>query len=300
MAETKQRARPARGGRTKRPPTWFWIVVPVLALASVVAVVALTQRDSARGPLEALPNDPGVVHIHGLGINPRNGDVYAATHMGVFHIADGEATRIANRYQDTMGFTVVGPDHFIASGHPDLREELPPLLGLLESRNAGRTWTKKSLLGKSDFHVLRYAHQSIWGYDSTSGALMVSEDGTEWDERSTLVLRDFAVSPDSPDVVLATNGEGLRRSEDGGRTWKDSEAPAAPLLLDWQQEGDLWLVDTKGLVYRSADSMPRRTTRSLCRRTAGSRGASFTKARKARGSDVGDLEPRSEARGTGT
>jgi hypothetical protein len=179
-------------------------------------------------------NDPGVVHVHGLGINPANGDLYAATHMGVFHIDDGKATRIANRYQDTMGFTVVGPDHFIASGHPDLREELPPLLGFLESKDAGRTWTKKSLLGKSDFHVLRYAHSTIYGYDSTGSALMVSRDGRRWQTRSTMLLRDFAVNPSDPDAIFATTAEGLTQSSDGGRTWKDApSAPAQPILLSW-------------------------------------------------------------------
>ena len=37
---------------------------------------------------------------------------------------DGEATRIADRFQDTMGFTVVGPSTFLGSGHPDSVEDL--------------------------------------------------------------------------------------------------------------------------------------------------------------------------------
>ncbi|MDQ3275042.1 MAG: exo-alpha-sialidase, partial [Actinomycetota bacterium] len=63
--------------------------------------------------------DPGVVHVHGLGINPKDGALFVATHTGVFRIPEsGQAVRIADRWQDTMGFTVVGPDHFLASGHP--------------------------------------------------------------------------------------------------------------------------------------------------------------------------------------
>ncbi|MBW3550306.1 MAG: alanine:cation symporter family protein [Proteobacteria bacterium] len=38
------------------------------------------------------------------------------------------AERIGDRRQDTMGFTVVGPRRYLGSGHPDLRDELPPLL----------------------------------------------------------------------------------------------------------------------------------------------------------------------------
>jgi hypothetical protein len=36
-----------------------------------------------------------------------------------------------------MGFTIVGPNRFLGSGHPDLRDDLPPLLGLIESTNRG-------------------------------------------------------------------------------------------------------------------------------------------------------------------
>jgi hypothetical protein len=74
---------------------------------------------------------PRVVHIHGLGINPRDGARYAATHSGLFFIREGAASRVADRDQDTMGFTVVGPDHFLGSGHGEQRRESlhPPVDG---------------------------------------------------------------------------------------------------------------------------------------------------------------------------
>ena len=57
-----------------------------------------------------------VVHIHGLAINPENNLLYAATHGGLFAIqSDGTAVRVGSGYQDTMGFTIVGPDQFLAS-----------------------------------------------------------------------------------------------------------------------------------------------------------------------------------------
>lgn len=258
MARTTQPPRTDRGRVRKGPPTWLWIVGPVVAVAAVIAVFALRQGDDSPrsvGALDAMSNDPGVVHVHGLGVNPANGDVYAATHMGVFHItADGEATRIANRYQDTMGFTVVGSDHFLASGHPDLREDLPPLLGLLESRDAGRTWTKKSLLGESDFHVLRYAHKTIYGYDSTSSALMVSRDGVRWDTRSKVTLGDFAVSPEDPNEIVATTPGGLERSTDGGRTWKRIDGPLRPVFVAWDTKDRLLLLDVDGQLHVSPDA----------------------------------------------
>lgn len=250
MAKTTERPS-VRSGRPRRPPLWLWIAGLVVAIALVAVVYAMRSHDTALGPVA---NDPGVTHIHGLGINSANGDVYAATHMGVFRITeDGEATRIADRYQDTMGFTVAGPDHFIASGHPDLREELPPLLGLIESKDGAKTWEKKSLLGKSDFHALRYAHETIYGYDSTGSAFMVSRDGRRWDTRSNTTLRDFVVSPEDPDVIMATAPSGLERSKDGGRTWKEIDGPPEPVLLAWERVDELWMVDFAGGVHRSDD-----------------------------------------------
>ena len=61
-----------------------------------------------------------MVHVHGLGVDPGDGMLYAATHSGLFKIPEqGEAERVANRAQDTMGFSIVGPGRFIGSG-PDV------------------------------------------------------------------------------------------------------------------------------------------------------------------------------------
>lgn len=134
----------------------------VAILGMLLVIGGCARSVDERGSLAAPPDPPGITHIHGLGIDPADGSLYAATHSGLDRIRGDGADIVANRYQDTMGFTVVGRRHFMASGHPDLREDLPPLLGLLESRDAGRTWKKRSLLGEADFHTLRHAHGQIW------------------------------------------------------------------------------------------------------------------------------------------
>jgi hypothetical protein len=78
------------------------------------------------------------------------------------------ARRVADRFQDTMGFTVTGPDRFLGSGHPDGREGLSPFLGLIRSTDAGRTRQPVSLLGERDFHVLEAAGSRVYGYGSDS------------------------------------------------------------------------------------------------------------------------------------
>jgi hypothetical protein len=233
------------------------VMAGVVAVGVSAAAVALggdaPPAQSASLPAEIFP-EPGVEHAHGLGVDPGDGTLYAATHFGLLRIGDdGELTRVANRYQDTMGFEVVGPGRFLASGHPDFREDNPPLLGLIESTDAGQTWTPLSLRGEADFHAIRSLHDRIYAYDATSETFMVSDAGRDWDRRSKLVLLDFAVSPRDSDAVLATTESGLVRSSDGGRTWTD--VPAAPRLavLGWSDVDGLLGVAVDGAVHASAD-----------------------------------------------
>ena len=167
--------------------------------------------------------DPGPVHVHGLGYDSQRKVLYLATHTGMFELPEGapKARRIGNSYQDTMGFTLVKPDLFLGSGHPDLRDELPPHLGLIRSTDRGRTWTPVSLLGEADFHVLRARGTRVYGFDSGNERLLASRDsGRTWTNlQAPEALVDLAVDPSDPEHLLASGGAVLYRSTNGGRTW---------------------------------------------------------------------------------
>ena len=214
------------------------------------------QAASSSGSLPPVEVETGVVHVHGLGVDPGDGTLYAATHSGLFSLPEqGRATRVANRAQDTMGFSIVGPGEFIGSGHPDYREDdvRPPLLGLIASDDAGQTWDRLSLHGEADFHALHAAHGQVYGYDSTSATFMVSKDREQWDRRAQLEMADFAVSPTDPETVLATTAQGLARSTDGGRTFTPAAGAPLMVVLTWAPQGQLYGVTPDGTVQRSAD-----------------------------------------------
>jgi hypothetical protein len=233
------------------------IAVAIALLATLVLAGCGSNPPAA--PSASVAEDPGLIHVHGLGINPADGTLYAATHTGLFTVRDGAGHRVANRLQDTMGFTVVGPDHFLGSGHPDFRDTKlyqpgrRPLLGLIESRDAGRSWRPLSLLGEADFHGLQVAHGRVYGYDATGGRFMATGDRRRWQVRSKLELISFAVSPADPELVVAATERGLARSRDGGRRWQPIRGPAG-LLLDWERPDALWAISDDGQLWHSQDA----------------------------------------------
>ena len=203
--------------------------------------------------------DPGAIHVHGLGVNPKDDALFVATHTGLFRAPQGEATakRVADRYQDTMGFTVVGPDRFLGSGHPDAREGLPPFLGLIRSTDAGNTWQEVSLMGQVDFHVLEASGDLVYGFgsdfDTQAQQLLVSSDGGKsWKKRGTPGgLFSLAISPDDARHVVATTEEGLIASTDAGESWQPLDAE--PGLVAWLRSGTLAVVDGRGRTLTSED-----------------------------------------------
>jgi hypothetical protein len=199
-------------------------------------------------------DDVNLEHVHGLGVDPADGALYAGTHYGLIRIPpDGELVRVADRVQDFMGFTVVGPEHYLAGGHPGEGQEGPGALGLIETTDGGQTWTTLSLEGEADFHALDAAGGMIYGY--TGGRLLVSEDdGVDWTDRGPMSIADLAVDPSDPERVLATTEQGVALSEDAGATF--AVVPDAPLLLlvDIPSEGGSAVgVSPEGAVFVSPD-----------------------------------------------
>jgi photosystem II stability/assembly factor-like uncharacterized protein len=192
-------------------------------LALVVAFGLLACGDAEDQSDVGASFAESAAHIHGLGVNPADQSLYIATHSGLYRSAQGTSTPepVGESTQDTMGFSVAGPDHFLGSGHPGPGEDGPPNLGLIESVDGGRSWQEVSLGSQADFHVLRYAGERIYGFNGLTGLLMVSSDGGE-------KFRAVGRLPDVPVAVLAASRRELYaalhdgtvlESQDGGRTW---------------------------------------------------------------------------------
>lgn len=236
---------------------------------AVILTAVLTAACSSNAPESAPPAImPSMVHTHGLGINPSDETLNVATHYGLYTVKPDQAPqRVGDLAQDFMGFTVTGPDEFLASGHPDPADRRqPPHLGLIQSSDAGDTWQSLSLHGNADFHALEYRHGRVYGHDSQSGTVMVSLDRQSWQRRAEVPASDLAVSPADPDEILATTRQGLLRSTDGAMTFDAVSGAPAITLISWPERGPLLGTDIEGSLYTSTDDgqtwQPRHTLRA--------------------------------------
>jgi BNR/Asp-box repeat len=231
-------------------------ILAVLLLA--LAVVACGDDEVAPQPVVG---DPGIVHVHGLGRNPADGSLMIATHTGLFRAGPGggKPERVAGLFQDTMGFTVVGPDHFLGSGHPGSVREDPPYLGLIESRDAGVTWRPISLRGKVDFHVLEALGDTVYGFGSDfetrEPRFLTSVDGGRtWERRSPPEpLTGLAIDPRNARQLVALGEQSGYFSRDGGATWRPIDLPGG--LVTWTPELGLVATDFGGVIRASHDPM---------------------------------------------
>jgi hypothetical protein len=204
------------------------LAATLVALTIATAAIGCGSEDDAtsQGSSTAASGDPGPVHVHGLGVDPADGALLIATHTGLYRAAEDERTarRVGDRQQDTMGFTVVGPRRYLGSGHPDLRDDLPPFLGLIESRDGGESWKPVSLLGKRDFHLLEAAGRFVYGYGSDfetgAASLLISSDrGRHWSERQVPEpLISLAVDPSAPARLVAAGQRALYLLDARGRS----------------------------------------------------------------------------------
>jgi hypothetical protein len=244
------------------------------AIVSIGAITLAGCTPAATAPMSAQTTDFG--HVHGLGVDPASGDLFVATHRGVWRLASGYLGRksssvapeqVGGRSQDTMSFTIAGPGLMFASGHPDPAnnpDQSPPNLGLIESRDGASSWKTVSLTGETDFHDLVTTPLKgggsplrVYGYDASRQTIMSSDNsGITWQDRSAIALRKLAVNTSDPGVVYATTPSGLQVSRDAGLTF--TAVPKAPqlLLIDAvnTNPGSFVGADVNGVIWSTDDS----------------------------------------------
>ncbi|KQY48317.1 hypothetical protein ASD18_12120 [Cellulomonas sp. Root137] len=186
-----------------------------------------------------------------MAFNPADDKVYLATHDGLFRYDDTGPARVGPVI-DLMGFTAAGPDHFYSSGHPGAGVDMANPVGLIESTDAGETWSTLSREGQTDFHSLTASEVGVAGFDGA--AVLSTPDGQAWTTLEPPVATfALAASPDGT-TLLVTSQSGPARSTDGGDTW--DVVPEAPLLQLAYFSDDQTVVGVApdGIVFLSTDA----------------------------------------------
>jgi hypothetical protein len=207
--------------------------------AIVLLVGAAASAFAQGGPAE-------VHHIHGLALarkDPKT--VYVATHTGLVRVRPGgEPEWVGGHRFDLMGFTAhpSEPNLMFASGHPDLptfRRDGVGNLGLLASRDGGRTWQSLALRGEADFHALAYTPRNGgelygWNVAGEPGLYRISTNTWTVQRLRSAGLSDvlaLAASPEPDGPLFAGTRRGLRVSRDGGKTWLPAGALPADIAV---------------------------------------------------------------------
>ena len=248
-------------------------VAVTAALGAAISGCSLVAGVPATGPVEGPASAIG--HIHGLGVDPDDGDLFVATHTGVYRHPAGEGGGISElegpiggNEQDTMGFTMVDGVMF-GSGHPDPAGPDAELaaLGLIVSTDQAETWDRVSLAGKADFHDIASVQNvddghDVYAYDGAAGAVRISSDsGKTWLTGANILARDLTFDTVSS-TLYATLEDGVTLSTDHGITFTaDTGAPALYLVEALNDgSGRLVGVDLDGSVWLGAAGEPWKVT----------------------------------------
>lgn len=188
-------------------------------------------------------------HVHAIERAGPTGGILLATHDGLW-VEDGSQLRQVGPRIDLMSFSVVDGTTYRASGHPGPDVDLPQPVGLIETRDAGQTWSALSREGESDFHLLEVTDTITVGFD---GALRSSADGQTWRIAQTPEgLIDLALRPDGQDL-LASTADGLLLSQDRGTYWDPVRSAPPMVLLDWADKDTVVGISDAGAVHVSTD-----------------------------------------------
>ena len=189
-------------------------------------------------------------HVHGLGTDPGDGSLRVATHDGLFTIRDGRPRRVGEARHDLMGFTILGADTYLASGHP-ASADLPQPMGLVRSDDGGLSWQQVNPVGGADLHSLDVRDDTVAAYDSSTGRVLLSNDeGRSFATLATLGALDTALL--EGDRVLVAGSDGVLSIVDADGSERVEGTPGL-VAIDPAQQG-LAALDPEGRVWVSPDA----------------------------------------------
>lgn len=194
---------------------------------AVVAFVLLSARQQD-GTTDSTRVE--IPHIHGLGFSSDGSRLLVPAHIGLLSYENSRWSQPDLPAHDYMGFSPVDTG-FYSSGHPDLRTDFSPLLGLVRSDDDGRSIQLLAFEGESDFHLMGvgYYYHAVYVINPEpnsgigAGLFYTIDDGQTWTQSSAQELNvspiQIAVHPTEPGTVALATQAGLFLSNDYGENF---------------------------------------------------------------------------------
>lgn len=208
----------------------------IFALLSAAALAAVT-----------------LTHVHGLAYSPDGERLMIPSHHGLAIYEDGKWSKAPGPQHDYMGFSATAKNLY-SSGHPAPGSGLVNPLGLIRSKDGGKTWEKLGLEGETDFHVLATSWNTnaiyVWNPAPSSrmrkpGLHHTRNDGFSWTPAVARGLKGephaLAVHPDKASTVAVATSAGIYLSRDSGASFQALVAESEGLAVFFDLDGKhLW------------------------------------------------------------
>ena len=205
-----------------------------------------------------------LTHVHGLAYSADGKRLMIPSHHGLAIYENQTWSKAPGPQHDYMGFTATARGLY-SSGHPAPGSGLVNPLGLIHSRDGGKTWEKRGLEGETDFHLMAAGWNSgaiyVWNPAPSTrmkapGLHFTTSGGFGWKRPQARGLmgepRAIAVHPDDTTTVAVATSSGLYLSVDSGEEFRRVATNGEGLAAFFDLEG-------KTLWYGSFDGRARLT-----------------------------------------
>ena len=194
-----------------------------------------------------------LTHVHGLAYSDDGKRLMIPSHHGLAVYESGKWSKASGPQHDYMGFTATAKGLY-SSGHPAPGSGLVNPLGLVHSRDGGRTWEKLGLEGETDFHLMAAGWNSgaiyVWNPAPSSrmkspGLHHTRSRGLAWKRAGAHALTGkphaIAAHPEDPDSVAVATSEGLYLSQDAGERFRKVAGHGEGLAAFFDLQGkEIW------------------------------------------------------------
>jgi BNR/Asp-box repeat len=198
--------------------------------------------------------------VGALEVDPADGTLLLATNRGLYRVRKGRIESVRSRMGSSdvargLAFRFTGPGEAVGSGHPGRERSEWAVLGLVRTKDAGRTWRSVSRLGAADYHAIAVSGGTLAAALGGEATVHVSRDGGRTFQQprtAPLALQDLELDPADPRRWVGTAETGVHLTTDGGQTWRPAD-PAGGARIAWPASDALFRTDLDGRVSRSSD-----------------------------------------------